>query len=92
MACCAESARDLRFGLCDASFQVIDLATRIAMKVMVMLFACKLVAGWLSGNIDRGEPAFLDQYLDVPINSRNSNCLMKLKGTFERFFRRQRPV
>lgn len=57
-----------RLRLGDASFQVKDLPTRIAVEVVVMLFACELIAGGLSRNFNRDEPSILNQGLDVPIN------------------------
>ncbi len=78
VAGCTESPWKPRFGLGDASFQVKDLPTRIAMEVVVMLFACELIAGGLSRNFYRDEPSVLDQGLDVPVNSRDSDSRVKL--------------
>ncbi len=62
------------------------------MEVVVMLFACELIAGGLSRNFNRGEPPVLDQGLDIPINGGDPDTRVVLKGAFQGFFGRQRPI
>jgi hypothetical protein len=83
-----EPTGELRLRLSDAALEVVDLATTVALEVVVMAFAGELIPGRLAGNLDRVKPSVLYQRLDVPIDGGDTNCRMvrmrRLKGLLSR--------
>lgn len=75
-----------------ASPKVKNLATGIAMEVIMMSLARNLVAGCLTGNLYRLQPFLFHQILDVPIDRGNSEAAMMKPGGFQSLVRRQRPI
>lgn len=69
---CAKSPGKLRFRLGNAPLNVKELATAIAMKMMVMLLPRNLVACCIAGKFDWLQPRLLDQALNISIDRGNS--------------------
>jgi hypothetical protein len=74
------------------SLKVKNLATGIALEVVMMFLACHLVAGCLAGNLYRLQPAFGDQCLDVSINGRDSEGWVTQLRTLPDFFCGERSI
>ncbi|HVT99909.1 MAG TPA: hypothetical protein VHE33_20585, partial [Acidobacteriaceae bacterium] len=89
---CAKPPRQFWFALCSASFEVIQLATFVALEVMMMLFAGHFVARSIARQFNRLQPSLLNQRLDVSVHRGNSNARVELLRRSESFFRRQRPI
>ena len=62
----------------SASFEVIQLATFVALEVMMMLFAGHFVTFGVAKYIDRLQPPFLNQRLDVSVHRSNPNTRVVL--------------
>ncbi len=56
---------------------------------MMVLFPCKLITSWLPWNLNRDEPPFLEQGLDITVDRRNPDRWMKFKGARQRFLGRE---
>lgn len=75
-----------------AAGQVEDPVAGDAGEVVVMALAGDLVAGPLSGQVDAGEPALIDQGFDGAVHRRLADPGQAFAGTREDFLRRQRPA
>lgn len=74
-----ESTGDLRLRLRDTAFEVIYLATAVALEVVVMTLAGEFVPGGVTGNLDCMKPSVLDQRLDVPVDGGDADAGMVLE-------------
>jgi hypothetical protein len=79
-------------GLHLAAFELMDVATDIALEVMVMGFAGDLVAGGVAGNLNRGEPLVFEQAADVAIDSGDADCIHVFLREGEGFVRREGAI
>jgi hypothetical protein len=60
--------------------------------MVVMFLSGYLVACRVPWNINRLEPPFLNQGLDVPVHRRNSERWMAMLRRSQRLFGRERPI
>ena len=89
---CAKPPGQFWPALCSASFEVIQFATFVALKMVMMFFAGQFVTRRVARYFDRLQPSFLDQRLDVSVDRGNPKARVVLLRRSENFFRRQRPV
>jgi hypothetical protein len=76
----------------DASLQFVEFPAFIALKVMMVLLACDLVARGIAWDFDRLKPSFLNQRLDVSIHRRDPERRMVMLSFLQGLFWRQRSV
>ncbi|HTY84555.1 MAG TPA: hypothetical protein VMB19_10060 [Silvibacterium sp.] len=92
MAESAESTRQFGLDRGHASFELVDLSTIAAQEVMVVFFPRKFIAGRLTRQLDRNQPAIFNHRLEVAINSSDAevgDCPLCIG---EDLFRREGPV
>lgn len=70
-----EARRQERFDVNGATGDFKNLAAVLAMEVVVVVFACNLIARGFAWEIDCGEPPFLNQGLDISINGSDADAL-----------------
>ena len=87
-----EPTRQTGLDLVHTAFQFIKLATVVAVEVVMMLLARNLVTRRFTWNLNRGQPAILDQRFDVSINGSNSQTLVVLLRGRQSFFQRERSI
>lgn len=78
--------------LLHATFEFIKLAAIVALEMVMVLLAGNLVAGRITGNLNRCQPAIFDQRFDVAINRGNSQTAMALLRGRQGFFQRERSI
>ena len=72
--------------------QLKNFTARLAVEVVVMLFPGQFVMRYFAGKLHRGQPAFLQQHLYVPIHRGDSQPAMIAGRQFQHFVGIKRPV
>jgi hypothetical protein len=83
-----EPTGELRLRPSDAALEVVELATTVALEMVVVAFAGELIPGRLAGNLNGVKPSVLDQRLNVSVDGGDTDCRMvpmrRLKGLLGR--------
>ena len=85
-----EARGELRHLRQRAACKVIDFPAAFALEMMMMAFACHLIASRFSRDFNGGEPFLFHQRVDIAVDGGLANAFYQLACGVERFFWRKR--